>query len=174
MPILSFVTPAYAKGGLCFALARKDSLNRNQYMLVFARPYGMAYDRRGPTLNCAASSNEADAPGLSSSGHPMICFDCDIDLNPLRPEPKGMLNALLQAEPPVIRPTGRTRKMVDKSGGVELVHEVEILVDEDGLSHRCNKDSTRPQYLCPTCEEQSRLTRAFRWVLRRYWLGGLE
>ncbi|KAH9914028.1 uncharacterized protein B0H18DRAFT_151886 [Fomitopsis serialis] len=110
---------------------------------------------------------------------------------PSQAEPKGMLNALLQAEPPVIRPTGRTRKMVDKSGGVELAHEVEILVDEDGLSHvccycgqpefiepcrfkRCNKDSTRPQYLCPTCEEQSRLTRAFRWVLRRYWLGGLE
>ncbi|KAH9914006.1 uncharacterized protein B0H18DRAFT_1125869 [Fomitopsis serialis] len=192
MPILHFRMPAYARGLLVFALARKDSLNRNQYMLVLAEPYGMADDRRVATLNCSTSANEADAPASSPSEHPVIWFDCDVDRDPLVTEPKGgVYNAMLQADPPVIRPTGRTRKMVAEPGGVQVAHEVEILPGEDELSHmccycgqsellgptrfkRCDRDTARPQYWCSTCEHQSTLTRLFSWAVRRYWLGGLE
>ncbi|KZT68260.1 hypothetical protein DAEQUDRAFT_336989 [Daedalea quercina L-15889] len=183
----AFTTPAY--GVLRFALARKDSTNRNQYMLVFAEPYGMACDRRVATLNEFTSAREADAPTLSASGHPLIWFDCTMDLNPKNQD--GILHALLQVEPPVIRLTGRTRKVPTESGDVQLVREVEILLGEDDLAHvcyycgnpeffepyhrykRCNSNPAPPRYICPPCEDQFKVTRNLRWALRRYWVGGL-
>lgn len=117
---------------MCFSFARKDAINRNQYMLVLALPYGMAYDRRVATLN--RSTTEVDVPTLSPSNHPIILFDCAFNPNK---DPRGFLGALLQAEPPVVRLTGNSRKMQTKLGAAKLVPKVEILMNEDDLAHMC-------------------------------------
>ncbi|EPS94153.1 hypothetical protein FOMPIDRAFT_1055348 [Fomitopsis schrenkii] len=186
-----FTTPGFGHNTLRFAFARKDATNRNQYMLVCALPYGMAYDQRIVTLNRSTTAAEADAPTLSPSKHPIIFFDCNFDPNPTIP--RGLLGILLQAEPPVIRLTGNSRKIHTELGAPKLVPEVEILMGEDDLAHmccycgapefielaprrfkRCNNDPAQPQYICSNCEDQTKLTRSLRWVLKRYWLGGLE
>lgn len=165
MPICDFSSPAFANGHIYFALARKDDTNRNQYMLALARGYGMAATRKGATLNSSTSS--ADAPALSSSGHPLIWFDADWELDPNEstfPE-GGLLDALLAAEPPVIRATGRTRTQHTKRGGEREIPQVEILLGEDELAHVCsycgdvelpegdrwqrrNDDASNPAYCC--------------------------
>ncbi|KAH9832339.1 uncharacterized protein C8Q71DRAFT_714513 [Rhodofomes roseus] len=168
-----FQVPALAN--LHFAIARKDHINRSQYMLVCARPYGMAYDQRIVTLNESTSADEA--PILCGpSGHPLIWFDCPDDLGTSQRVPGGLLYALLEARPTVLRLTGRTRKVFTDAGGLHPVREVEILLREEELARmccycgqpeyingcdpvpypssnrftRCGNDPTKPQYLCST------------------------
>ncbi|KAH9836069.1 uncharacterized protein C8Q71DRAFT_868116 [Rhodofomes roseus] len=175
MPIRDFSTPAFASGGVRLALARRDDVNRNQYMLVLATGYGMAETRKGATLNCTTSSSAANAPALSPAGHPLIWFDANWDREPgdsTFPE-GGLLNSLLAAEPPVVRLTGRGRTAADKlKGGERVAQEVEILLDEDELAHvccycgepelvdgerwkLCNDTASQPAYCCPTDNRQS-------------------
>jgi hypothetical protein len=47
-----------------------------------------------------------------------------------------MVRALLDAEPPVVQKTGRTRATAINGGDREAV-EIELLVDEDDLSRCC-------------------------------------
>ncbi|EPS94138.1 hypothetical protein FOMPIDRAFT_157994 [Fomitopsis schrenkii] len=185
MPIRDFSSPAFANGYILFALARKDDTNRNQYMLVLARGYGMAATRKGATLN--SSTPSADAPALSSAGHPLIWFDADWERDPsdaTLPE-GGLLNALLAAEPPVIRTTGRTRTQSTNKRGEREVQEIEILLGEDELAHICyycgdvellegdrwqrrNDNAANPAYCCTTCSGQSALRRTWNTALRRW------
>ncbi|KAI0720885.1 hypothetical protein C8Q72DRAFT_89420 [Fomitopsis betulina] len=183
-----FTTPRFGLSALGLGFARKDATNRNQYMLFWALPYGMAYDRRITSLNQSTTAAEADAPRLSPSKHPIIHFDCDFD--PYPGDPRGILGILLEAEPPVIRLTGNSRKIQTELGALKLIPEVEILMDEDELTHiccycgiseyipwrfeRCNGDRARPEYICPCCKSEFKLTRNMRWALQQYWLGGLE
>ena len=167
MPIRDFSSPAFANGHIYFAIARKDDANRNQYMLVLARGHGMAVTRKGATLNSSTSSAAAEAPTLSSSGHPLIWFDADWERDPSAPlfPEGGLLNALLAAEPPVIRTTGRSRTQRTKKGEGHEAPEVEILLGEDELAHiccycgdvellegdrwqRCNNSTSAPAYGC--------------------------
>lgn len=167
MPIREFSSPAFANGRIYFTLARKDDTNRNQYMLVLARGYGMAATRKGATLN--SSTPSSDAHVLSPTGNPLIWFDADWERDPSDatfPE-GGLLNALLAAEPAVIQTTGRTRGQSTKKGGEREVPEVEILLGEDELAHICyycgdvelpqadrwqrrDDDANTPIYCCPT------------------------
>ncbi|KZT68258.1 hypothetical protein DAEQUDRAFT_812227 [Daedalea quercina L-15889] len=186
MSIRHFSSPAFANGHISFALARKDDVNPNQYMLVLARGYGMAETRRGATLNATTSSGVGDAPSLSSSGHPLIWFDADWEHEAGDPDfPEGgLLNALLAAEPPVVRTTGRTRPMMSKRSEERVAQEVEILLGEDELAHVCcycgepelldvdrwklsNDDVTRPMYCCSECSKQNAFRKKLTWALRR-------
>ncbi|KAI0720891.1 hypothetical protein C8Q72DRAFT_89802 [Fomitopsis betulina] len=185
--LCDFTTPGLGRNFLRFPFARKDATNRNQYMLVLALPYGMAYDCRITTLNRSTTSAEADSPILSPFKHPIILFDCTFDPN--RSDPRGLLGELLQAEPPVIRLTGVSRKMqterTEISPGSRDPHI------EDALAHmccycghteyieprrfkRCNSEPDQTKYICSNCDSRFKLTRSLRWALQRYWLGGLE
>ncbi|KZT68259.1 hypothetical protein DAEQUDRAFT_336988 [Daedalea quercina L-15889] len=149
----------------------------------------MAATRRWATLNCSTSPGMAEAPTLSSAGHPLIWLDCDIDRDPRSVGP-DLLNTLLSADPPVVRPTGRMCTMVAEPGGARVAHEVEILMGEDGFSRMCcycgdtelagphsfklcSSDNARSRYICSACEGQTAAKRTLLWTLRRHWFRGL-
>lgn len=178
MPVLVFTTPAYCQGGLEFAIARKAPPNPHQYMLVFSRAYGMAASSKVAILNCSTTARAIDAPKLSPAGRPLIWLDSDMDRSPWNIGPPGgdMLTALLEANPPVIRATGRTRMMIAQPGGAKNAHEVELLLEEDQLSRmcrycggtelaeadrfmRCGGDDARPEYMCFTVRTLLRATK---------------
>ena len=77
----------------------------------------MAASREVDILNYSTPRSEKIE--LSEDGHPLIWLDTDLDRrnkNYLTPV-GGMLAGLKSVEPPVIRPTGRTRKMHAATGG---------------------------------------------------------
>ena len=132
--MLSFTSPDLLEERLEFAIARKPM---NQYLLIFGRAYGMAASREVDILNY--STPRAEKIELSEDGHPLIWLDTDLDRrnkNYLTPV-GGMLAGLKSVEPPVIRPTGRTRKMHAATGGEREAAEVELLLSEEDLGRIC-------------------------------------
>jgi hypothetical protein len=131
--MLLFTSPTLAGGRLEYALVRKPG---NQFSLIFTRGAGMAADREGAVLNF--STPPSDQPVLSADRHPIIWLDSDIDRDErnLGP-PGGMLAALLAADPPVIRATGRTKVIHASMGGERDVSEVEVLLAEEDLARVC-------------------------------------
>jgi hypothetical protein len=119
---------------LCYyALSRE----KNKYQLVYATANGMASSREVAILN--HTTPEDAALTLSANGHPLLWFDSNWDRNnaPNMVAPRGMLSAVLAAEPPVIRKTGRTQPMHGRDGEEREAVEVELLLSEDQLSYRC-------------------------------------
>jgi len=87
-------------------------------------------------LNC--TTPPSDKLGLSAEKRPFIWLDSDIDRDErnLGP-PGGMLSALLAADPPVIKATGRMEMMHSSEGGLREASEVEILLSEEDLGRVC-------------------------------------
>jgi hypothetical protein len=135
--MVSFTSQGFTdRGGLEYGLARKSP---NTYLLVYARAYGMAVCRYTAILNVSTPrSISSPALRLSTSGRPLIWIDADVDRDPRNIGPEGgMLKALLAAEPPVFRSTGRTRGMYMPEGGLRDAGEVELLLTEDELARAC-------------------------------------
>lgn len=131
--MLVFTSPALSNGGLEFSLARKHP---NKYLAVYARAYGMAATREWSILNFTTPGSER----LSSSpqNRPCIWLDTELDRDERNLGPAGgMLAAMLAAEPPVVKATGRTKTIHAALGGEREAHEVEILVQEDDLARFC-------------------------------------
>jgi hypothetical protein len=131
--MLVFTSPNIVGGRLGHALARKPY---NQYTLIFTAGYGMAASRESAILNSTTPYSEKLE--TSAENRPLIWLDADVDRDErnLGP-PGGMLKALLAAEPPVIRPTGRTKVIYASEGGEREVSEVEVLLSEEDLARVC-------------------------------------
>lgn len=131
--MLVFTSPALSNGGLEFSLARKHP---NKYLAVYARAYGMAATREWSILNFTTPGSER----LFSSpqNRPCIWLDTELDRDERNLGPAGgMLAAMLAAEPPVVKATGRTKMIHAALGGEREAHEIEILVQEDDLARFC-------------------------------------
>jgi hypothetical protein len=132
--MIVFRCPILGSDAFEFAIARQSP---STYLVVFARAYGMAAGRQVATLNVSTpqSSNSAR---FSSSGKPLIWIDSDLDRHSpsLGPE-GGVLKALLAAEPPVVRATGRVRGMHMPEGGLRDAAEVEVLLAGDDMARVC-------------------------------------
>lgn len=145
-----------------YALARKDDSNPNQFMVVYTQSYGFVEGRDVGILNRSTSST--DTYRLTPDGHPLIWFNSDIDDYEYMTD-AGMLNALLEADPPIARRTGETRTLQTADGAKCMEPEVEILVDEGELARvccycgalerveycryeRCGGDAIHPLYMC--------------------------
>jgi hypothetical protein len=129
--MLVFSSPNLFRGRLDFALSRNSY---NQYALVYTRAYGMAERMEAAFLNFTTPLSERLE--LSAENRPLIWLDSDIDRTDYGP-PDGMLVALLAANPTVIKATGRTKMMHDSKGVEREASEVEILLNEEDLSHIC-------------------------------------
>lgn len=131
--MLVFHSPDIVNGSFELAIARRSP---GTYLVILARAYGMAATRVYTVLN--TSTPPSTVPPLSSSGHPLIWLDADLDRRPphLGP-PDGVLAALRAADSEVIRPTGRTQRMNAKLGGERDAHEVELVLEEDQLARCC-------------------------------------
>ncbi|KZT68251.1 hypothetical protein DAEQUDRAFT_812220 [Daedalea quercina L-15889] len=183
--VTTFTTPGFSNGGgLPMAIARNGDINPNQYIVISPYSFDMGSGRRLSTLNC--STTLKDTPRLSSSGKPLIWFDADIDNNPRwnHMAEGGMLNALLDADPPVVRPTGEIRAICLEGGGKRLESQVEILFEEGELARicchcgeielleicrfeRCGGDARRPLYMCFNCAKMSAFRRNVAWAMRQ-------
>ncbi|KAH9921556.1 uncharacterized protein BXZ73DRAFT_51798 [Epithele typhae] len=178
--MLVFTSPEVANRGFELSLAR-HARKPNTFLVVFSRAYGMASSRTYAVLNV---STPAAAPAsLSPQGRPLIWLDSDLDRDPRNLGPsKGVLAALLAAEPPVVRATGRTQRMHAAEGGERDAHEVEVLLAGDQLARCCwycgaselnddvregrrfercpgSADGAESSYRCPTCAEKPALSR---------------
>jgi hypothetical protein len=113
------------------------SREKNKYQLVFAAAYGMAPSREVAILNYT-TPEDATRP-LSANGRPLLWFDSDWDRynKPDITAPRGILSTVLTATPPVIVKTGRTQPMRGRDGEEREAVEVELLLGEDQLSHKC-------------------------------------
>ncbi|KAF8903923.1 hypothetical protein CPB84DRAFT_1773713 [Gymnopilus junonius] len=132
--MLSFTSPKILGGHFEYSIARKPN---NQYLLIFGRAYGMVDTREVAILNYTTQRSEKIQ--LSADNHPLIWLDSDVDRDErdFVRTPGGMLAALEAAEPPIIRPTGRVRKMRAEKGGEREAAEVEILLSEEDLGRIC-------------------------------------
>jgi hypothetical protein len=113
------------------------SREKRKYLLVFASAYGMIPLREVAILNYT-TPDDAVLP-RSVNGRPLLWFDSSWDRHnaPDMTAPRGMLSAVLAAIPPVIAKTGRTRPMHGRDGEEREAVEVELLLREDQLSHKC-------------------------------------
>ena len=120
--MLVFHSPDIVNGSFELAIARRSP---GTYLIILARAYGMAATRVYTVLN--TSTPPSTVPPLSSSGHPLIWLDADLDRRPphLGP-PNGVLAALRAADSEVIRPTGRTQRMNDSHDSLKIVHLVVV------------------------------------------------
>lgn len=186
--------PQLAGGILDFALTRAGDNNPNHFEVALAKGYGFLYDRsarRYSELNYSTPPGRAGIPELSEHGFPLIWFDARLDRQVGVPEdsPSGMLAALLKADPPVIRLTGRTKKMHCSGvyAGAREASEVEVLLKEDDLARICSYcgvlewkgdvgrrhkrhtgEGYQSLYWCEECEK----SRKRRWeLLVRGWFG---
>jgi hypothetical protein len=116
-----------------YAISRK----KHHYQLVYARAYGMAPSREVAILNY--TTPEDAALPLSACGRPLLWFDSDWERynEPMIGAPREMFSIVLAAVPPVIAKTGRTQPMRGPNGEEREAVEVELLLSEDQLSHRC-------------------------------------
>ncbi|THH17748.1 hypothetical protein EW146_g3132 [Bondarzewia mesenterica] len=144
MLVFTSPSPVLAAGRLDYAIARKDG---NQYFLIFARRYGMAYTREVAYLNSTTHPSEVLA--FSKEGRPCIWFDTELERDSRDLAPKGtVLPALLDAVPRApIQRTGRMKAITAVEGGERETFEVEILLSEDDLAHCC--------YYCGDAESAS-------------------
>jgi hypothetical protein len=113
------------------------SPEERKYLLVFAPAYGMIPLREVAILNYTTPDN-AVLP-RSVNGLPLLWFDSSWDRHnaPDMTAPRGMLSAVLAGIPPVIAKTGRIRPMHGRDGEECEAVEVELLLREDQLSHKC-------------------------------------
>jgi hypothetical protein len=113
------------------------SREKQKYQLVFAPAYGMVPGRDVAILNYT-TPDEAVLP-RSARGRPLLWFDSNWDRNnaPNMTAPRGILSVVLTAMPPVIAKTGRTQPMRGRDGEEREAVEVELLLSEDQLSHKC-------------------------------------
>ena len=115
---------------LSMALHRR----RNVWHIVWARGYGMASTKHVATLNSPRDSDSISNPSSSQTpGRHRFWFNSDNSY-------LATLENVLQAEPPFLRLTGRSRSEIRNSHEPKVqieAKEVEVLICDEGLSRKC-------------------------------------